>query len=96
MATYTVTPANIGDAAKSIGNSATIYRQLAVDFRTQVEDLSAFWKGIDYDSFKAKMELVITDLQNMAQKLETDAGVLEGQAGNYTARVQDSIDTLPQ
>lgn len=96
MASYTVTPANIGDAATFIRTSAAAYRQLSANFRTQVEELSAYWKGIDYDSFKAKMDTVILELESMAQKLECDAGVLEGQAGNYTARVDDSISTLPQ
>ena len=93
---YTVNPANIGNATKAIRDSATTYRQLAGNFSTQVEDLAAYWKGIDYDSFKAKMEVVIKDLESMAEKLEADANVLDAQAGNYSARVQDSIDTLPQ
>ena len=93
MATYTVTPANIGDAATFIKSSAAKYRQLAGNFRTQVEELAAYWKGIDYDSFKAKTEVVILELESIAQKLEPDADVLNGQAGNYSARVQNSIDT---
>lgn len=96
MATYTVTPANIGNATKVIRESATTYRKLAGSFSTQVVELAAYWKGIDYDSFKAKMDVVIKDLENMAEKLEADANVLDAQAGNYSARVQNSIDTLPQ
>lgn len=96
MSGYTVTPSLLGDAAKTVINSAEQYRQLAGSLEKQVVDLNAYWKGIDYDAFKGKMQEVITALSVMADKLDADAKIIEQDAANYTARVNDSLNTLPR
>ncbi len=96
MAGYTVTPSLLGSAAKTVINSSAQYRMLADGLERQVGDLNAVWKGIDYDAFRGKMQEVVSALRVMAEKLESDAKIFEQDAGNYTARVEDSLNTLPR